>query len=341
MERMRLGRTGLRVSRCGFGALPIQRASLGEAKAILRAAYEAGIDFFDTARGYTDSEEKLGLALADVRKDVVLATKSHAKTAEDLFRDLETSLRNLGTDYVDILQLHNPAVLPDPRDPKSLYGALLEARRKGMVRFLGVTNHRKDVALQAARSGLYDTVQFPFNHLSSAEDVALVEECARLDVGFIAMKALSGGMVSNVAATFAYLRQYGGVLPIWGIQRMEELAEFLALEKDPPAMDDGMRATIETDRKELAGAFCRACGYCLPCPAEIPIPMAARLSFALKRMPWRQFLTPQWKEQMGRIRDCRDCGHCRQHCPYGLDTPALLKRMLAEYEAFCREHEGA
>jgi len=340
MEKMRLGRTGLRVSRCGFGALPIQRATLDEAKALLRAAFDGGIDFYDTARVYSDSEEKLGHALADVRGDIVIATKSTAKTAADLFKDLETSLRTLKTDHVDILQLHNPAVLPDPKDPGSLYGALLEARRKGMVRFLGITNHRRDVALEAARSGLYDTVQFPFNHLSSPEDVGLAEECEHRDVGFIAMKALSGGLVSNIPATFCYLRQFGGVLPIWGIQRMGELDEFLALEKDPPAMDGGMKAMIERDRTELAGDFCRGCGYCLPCPAEIPIPMAARLSLALKRMPWRQYMTPQWKEQMGRIRDCRDCGHCRKHCPYGLDTPALLKRQLSEYETFYREHAG-
>jgi uncharacterized protein len=341
MEQMRLGRTGLMVSRSGFGALPLQRTSLEEATAILRAAHEAGITFYDTARAYTDSEEKLGIALSEVRRDIVIATKTFASTGVELFTHLETSLRNLKTDHVDILQLHNPAALPDPDDPEGLYGALQEAKRRGMTRFIGVTNHRRDVALEAARSRLYDTVQFPFNHLSSKEDIALVEECERHDVGFIAMKALSGGMVSHIPATFAYLRQFPGVLPIWGIQRMSELKEFLRLEEDPPAMDERMRAMIETDRTELAGAFCRGCGYCLPCPAGIPIPMAARLSFALTRMPWRQFMTPEWKANMERIRECRDCGHCRTHCPYGLDAPALLKRMRAEYETFYAGHAGA
>jgi uncharacterized protein len=341
MDTMVLGRTGLTVSRCGFGALPIQRAGMDEARAILRAAFDAGIDFFDTARAYSDSEEKLGAALSDVRDRITLATKSFATTPAELFSHLETSLRSLRTDHVDILQLHNPAALPDPADPNGLYAALKEAQRRGMTRFIGMTSHRRDVALAAARSGLYDTVQFPFNHLSSKEDVGLVEECGGLNVGFIAMKALSGGMVSNVPATFAFIRQFPGVLPIWGIQRMSELQEFIGLEARPPAMDERMRAVIEQDRRELAADFCRGCGYCLPCPAQIPIPMAARLSFALRRMPWRQFVTPEWKAQMGRIRECQDCGHCREHCPYGLDTPSILKRMLADYERFLAEHAEA
>ncbi len=338
MEKMILGRTGLKISRSGFGALPLQRVPFEEADAILREAHARGIDFFDTARVYTDSEEKIGKALASVRNDIVIATKSNATDARGLLVHLETSLRSLRTDHVDILQLHNPDQLPDPRDPGSLYGGLLEARKRGMTRFIGITNHRRDLALQAARSGLYDTVQFPFSYLSSDEDVALVDECGRHEVGFIAMKALSGGLVSNVAAAFAFLRQFEGVVPIWGIQSLEELHEFIELEKNPPGLDERMRVTIEEDRRELSGAFCRGCGYCLPCPAEIPIPMAARLSFALKRMPWRQFMEPEWKRRMERIQDCEDCGHCRDHCPYGLETPTLLRKMLQEYNVFYAEH---
>ena len=341
MEKMRLGRTGLTISRTGFGVLPLQRAPLEEARVILREAYESGIDFYDTARAYTDSEEKIGHALSSVRKDIVIATKTMASDAKGVLQSLETSLALLKTDHVDILQLHNPSRLPDPQDPDGPYAGLIEARNRGMTRFIGLTNHRRDIALEAARGGLFDTIQFPFSYLSSDEDVALVEECARHDVGFIAMKALSGGLVSNVPATFAFIRRFPGVIPIWGIQRLTELREFIELEKNPPALDDSMLLTIERDRQELSGAFCRGCGYCLPCPADIPIPMAARLSFALKRMPWRQFMEPAWKEQMERINDCQDCGHCKDNCPYGLDTPALLKKMLKEYRAFYAEHAEA
>jgi len=341
MDKMKLGRTGLEISRSGFGALPLQRVPMGEACAILREAHESGINFFDTARAYTDSEEKIGNALAGVRRDIVIATKSMAADARGVLAHLETSLRSLRTDYVDILQLHNPDCLPDAQDPDSPYAGLLEAKRKGLTRFIGFTNHRRELALQAAQSGLYDTVQFPFSFLSSSEDVALVEECREQDVGFIAMKALSGGLVSNVPATFAFLRQFEGVVPIWGVQSLQELREFVALEKNPPALNASMRLVIERDRQELSGAFCRGCGYCLPCPADIPIPMAARLSFALKRMPWQQFMEPEWKQKMDRIRDCEDCGHCRDNCPYGLDTPKLLRKMLEEYSAFYAAHADA
>jgi aryl-alcohol dehydrogenase-like predicted oxidoreductase len=334
MQTTIIGRTGLTVTRTSFGVLPIQRTPMDEAVRILRRAHEAGITFYDTARGYSDSEEKLGAALSDVRGEVVIATKcSGANTRGDVLAMLETSLRNLRTDYVDILQLHNPAELPNPDDPESTYAGLLEAQRAGKVRFIGITQHSRERADAAVRSGLYDTLQFPLCHISAPEDLALVDLCREANVGVIGMKALSGGLITNARAAFAFLQQYANVVPIWGIQRMEELEEFIALDANPPALDDALLAQIETDRRDLAGEFCRACGYCLPCPAGIPIPMAARMALCLRRMPAAQFHSDEWRGAMARIHDCIDCGHCRTHCPYGLDTPALLRRMLADYEA--------
>jgi len=327
------------VSRVGFGALPIQRISLEEAAYLLRKAYDNGINFFDTARGYTDSEEKIGYALSDVRSNIIIATKSHAKDKKTLFENLEISLKNLKTDYIDIYQLHNPPELPDPDDPDGLYSGLLEARQKGMIRFIGITNHRLNVAMDAVTSGLYDTIQFPFSSLSSDEDVKLVKEAGKYDIGFIAMKPLSGGLITRVAATFAFLSQFDNVVPIWGIQRKWELDEFIRLENNPPALDDNMWKVIEQDRKELQGAFCRGCGYCLPCPADIPIPFAARMSLLLKRAPYQGYLSDEWNERMERIERCTGCGHCRAHCPYGIDTPALLKTNLKEYREFRALHK--
>jgi aryl-alcohol dehydrogenase-like predicted oxidoreductase len=263
---MRLGRTNLRVSRSGFGALPIQRISFDDAKAILRQAYENGINFFDTARAYTDSEEKIGYALADVRNDIILTTKSKAGDRKNLLKDLETSLRNLKTDHVDILQLHNPAELPDPADPESAYAGLLEARQKGLIRFLGVTNHKIGNALQAAASGRYDTVQFPLNSLSASADLKLIAACKEQDLGLIAMKGLSGGLITNAATTFAFLRQYDNVLPIWGIQKLHELAEFIAFEQNPPVLDAAMWRLIEKDRTEWPAIF--AVAAAIVCPAR-------------------------------------------------------------------------
>ena len=334
MNRIRLGRTDLVVGQSGFGAIPIQRIGFDDAKYLLRKAYDNGVNFFDTARAYTDSEEKIGYALAEVRKDIIIATKSMGSDRGTVMRDLETSLKNLKTDYIDVYQLHNPQTLPDPNDSSSLYGTLSEAREKGMVRFIGITNHRVGVALEAVVSGSYDTVQFPLCSLSTEEDLKLIVKCREHDIGLIAMKALSGGLITNAASAFAFLRQYDNVVPIWGIQQESELDQFLGFEKDPPLLNEGMWQIIEKDRGELGGTFCRACGYCMPCPVGIYIPMAARMSLMLRRMPFRQFLNDSWRKQMLLINDCQDCGQCKEHCPYHLDTPNLLREMLKDYEKF-------
>lgn len=334
MEKFVLGRTGLEITRTGFGVLPIQRVEKNEAARILRRAYDAGITFYDTARGYTDSEEKIGFALSDVRDKIVIATKSSSTTREGVLRDLEISLGNLKTDYVDILQLHNPSAVPNPDDSESSYAGLIEAREKGVIRYIGMTQHSREWAFEVVRSGLYDTMQYPVSYISSPEDMALIDLCREHNVGLIGMKSLSGGLITQAKPAFAFLRQFENLVPIWGIQRMEELEEILELDANPPALDDEMMAIIERDRKDLAADFCRACGYCLPCRAEIPIPMAARMGLLLRRMPYQQFLTPEWHENMMRINKCNNCGHCFQHCPYNLDTPALLRRMLREYEEF-------
>ena len=335
MEKIRFGRSGLMVSRSAFGALPIQRVDFDTARTILRQAYEGGINFYDTARGYSDSEEKLAYALGDVRDKVLIATKaSRARDRASVMRCIETSLEKLRTDHVDLLQLHNPPTWPDPDDPGSAYAGLLEAQRAGMARYIGMSNHKRDMALRAVRSGLYDSIQFPLSAISSEEDFQLAEVCREHDVGLIAMKAMSGGLLTDSRLAFAALRQYENIVPIWGIQRESELAEFLALEADPPEMDEALRAAIERDKTELAGDFCRGCGYCLPCTVDIPINMAARIGFLLRRSPSARWLSPEWQEQMKRIEDCVDCGQCKERCPYGLDVPVLLRKMLDDYMTF-------
>lgn len=334
MATVTLGRTGITVDKNGFGALPIQRVPEAEAVSILQKAYEGGIRFFDTARVYSDSEKKLGLALHAVRGEVFIATKTPALNAGDFRKDLETSLTLLQTDYVDLLQFHNPSFCPKPGDGTGLYEAILEAKAQGKVRFIGITNHRLPVAVEAVESGLYDVLQFPFSYLADGKDLDLVNLCREKDVGFIAMKALSGGLITNSAAAYAYLAQFDNVLPIWGIQRESELDEFLSYRRAEPVMTGEIKALIEKDRKELAGDFCRGCGYCLPCPAEIDIPNSARISLLLRRAPSAQFLTEEYQKLMGRIQDCVHCNHCADHCPYGLNTPELLRKNFEDYQTF-------
>ncbi len=338
MDHIRLGRTNLHVSRSGFGAIPIQRISFDDAKTLLRKAYDGGINFFDTAHGYSDSEEKIGYALSNVRDNIILATKSPSRTRQGVMQDIETSLTRLQTDYIDILQTHNPDFVPQPGGEDGIYDALLDAKAQGKIRFIGFTNHRLPIALEAIASNLYDTMQFPLSYLSDEQDLALIEHCRQRDMGVIAMKALSGGLITNAAPTFTFLRQYDNVVPIWGIETFAQIEEFLALEQNPPILDDAMWKIIEHDRKELSGNFCRGCGYCMPCPVGIPINMAARMDLALRRMVYQRFLTDDWKANMERIADCTECGQCKNHCPYDLDTPNLLKRQLVEYREFYAKH---
>ena len=333
MHTVTLGRTGITVNKNGFGALPIQRISLEDAGKLLRRAFDAGITYFDTARWYTDSEEKMGQAFEGMREKVYIATKTGAASVEDFWKDLETSLHNLKTDYIDVYQFHNPPVCPKPGDGSGLYEAALEAKAQGKIRHIGITNHRLAVAQEAVASGLYETLQFPFCYLSGEQELDLVEKCRQADMGFIAMKALSGGLITNSAAAYAFLAQYDNVLPIWGVQRESELDEFLSYIEKPPVMTEELRALIERDKAELSGEFCRGCGYCMPCPAGIEINNCARMSLLLRRSPSALQLTKEVQEKMKKIEDCLHCGQCSGKCPYGLDTPALLQKNYEDYKS--------
>ena len=331
MHQITLGKTGLVIEKNGFGCLPIQRISEAEAVRLLHKAYDGGINFFDTARAYTDSEEKLGLAFGGQWDGLYVATKTAAKTPEALRADLETSLRLLKRDCIDIYQFHNPAFCPKPGDGTGLYEAMLEAKDKGMIRHIGITNHRLNVAHEAIDSGLYETLQFPFCYLATDKDLELVQDCKKAGMGFIAMKALSGGLINNSAAAYAYLAQFDNVLPIWGVQRESELDEFLSYIDNPPVLTPALQAVIDHDREELQGEFCRGCGYCMPCPAGIEINNCARMSLMIRRAPSAAQLTDEMQAKMRKIEECLHCGRCKSKCPYGLDTPALLEKNYKDY----------
>ncbi len=331
-----LGRTGITVNRNGFGALPVQRADVDTAVRILRKAYDNGINFFDTARSYSDSEMKMGLALSDVRENIIIATKTPSKTVEGFWKDLETSLSLLKTDYIDIYQFHNPNFCPKPGDGTGLYEAMLEAKAQGKIRFIGLTNHGLDVAREAVESGLYDTLQFPFSYLAGEKELELVKLCKEKNVGFICMKALSGGLITRSDAAYAFLAQYDNTLPIWGIQRESELDEFIAYNDDPPTMNDEITTLIDHDREELAGEFCRGCGYCMPCPKGIQINTCARMSLLLRRSPAANWLSERGQAMMKQIEECIECGACKTKCPYNLDTPNLLKKNYEDYKTFLK-----
>ena len=332
MKTITLGTTGITAPQNGFGALPIQRVTEEEAVKLLRRAYEGGMTFFDTARAYSDSEIKMGAAFDGMRDKIFIATKTQSKTPEGFWADLEQSLKNLRTDYIDIYQFHCVDQCYKPGDGTGMYECMLEAKEAGKIRHIGITAHKIGVAFECVNSGLYETMQFPFSYLSGQQEIDLVRLCAEKNMGFLGMKGLAGGLIMNSAAAMAFVSQFENVMPIWGVQREKELEEWLSYMEETPEMSAEISAFIEKEKTELAGEFCRGCGYCMPCPAGIMINQCARMSLMLRRAPSGDWLTPEMQGEMKKIEDCLHCGKCMEKCPYGLNTPELLEKNYEDYK---------
>lgn len=340
MKTVRLGKSGLIVTKPAMGCLPVQRCSVDDGAKLLRRAYERGIRFFDTAAAYTDSQKKIGIALSDVRGDIILATKSASRTRDGVLADIENSLKTMKTDYIDLFQFHNVPEMPDIDDKEGAFAGALIAKERGWIKHIGVTSHRVGVIEECIDSGNFETVQFPFSYISAQRDLDLAERAAKADVGFIAMKGLAGGLLgTNPRACHAFMNGYDNVVPIWGIQSEDELDCWIKLAEEDPVMDEELAAQIKADRQQLSGNFCRSCGYCMPCTVGIEINNCARMDMLLRRSPWQQYMTDTWREKMSKINDCVECGLCKSRCPYGLDTPNLLKYMLKDYNEFYEAHK--
>lgn len=332
MAKITLGKTNITVEQNAFGALPIQRVDLDTAVTILRKAYNGGMRYFDTARAYSDSEVKLGVAFEGIRENLVIATKTKAETPEDFWKDLNTSLTNLKTDYIDIYQFHWPKQCYKPNDGTGMYECMLEAKKQGKIRHIGFTNHSIDLLIEAIESELYEVVMFPFSYLSTEKELNLASLAKQHNVGFVSMKSLAGGLITSSAAAYAFISQYDNVLPIWGIQKEKELDEFLSYFDNPPALSEDLLSIIKKDQNELMGEFCRGCGYCMPCPAGIEINTCARMSLLLRRSPSAGHLSEKSQAMMKKIEGCLHCGQCLSRCPYSLNTPELLKRNYEDYK---------
>ena len=332
MRQITLGSTGITVPQNAFGALPIQRVSTEMAVKLLRRAYEGGMRFFDTARAYSDSEVKVGEAFDGMREKVFIATKTGAKTPEEVRSQLETSLKNLRTDHIDIYQFHCADQCYRPGDGTGMYECMEKLKKEGKIRHIGITAHKLYIAEEAIESGLYETLQYPFSYLSSGKELALVKKCKEANMGFIAMKGLAGGLINRSEAAMAFMTQFDNVLPIWGIQKEKELEEWLSYMAETPTMNEELTAYIEKEQKELTGEFCRGCGYCMPCPAGIMINQCARMSLMLRRAPSKAWLTPQMQAEMKKIEGCLHCNQCMSKCPYELNTPELLQKNYEDYK---------
>ena len=336
MRKISLGRTGLMVTKTAFGALPVQRRSEEDAVDLLKSAKASGINFFDTARGYTDSEKKLGIAFKDCRDEVIIATKTHAANLDEMKSHLEMSLKMLQTTYIDLYQFHN--VKDVPKEDNPMYQYMLELKKQGIIRHIGASSHSYDSALEVIECGLYETLQYPLFCLSDEKDLGLVQKCKDNNMGVIAMKGMGGGLIDDPKAAFAFFEDYGNLCTIWGIQTKDELKDFIELEADPTIVDEKIIQKLQKYKEELNGDFCRSCGYCLSaCPVNIEISNCARMTQLCGRAVWQDFVTDEWQAKMQMINDCIECGACVEKCPYSLDIPNLLKKNLKEYNQFLKD----
>jgi len=340
MRQATLGDTGLTVSEFGFGGIPLTRVPEDEAVSIIHRALELGVSLFDTARLYGDSEAKMGRGLQGRRGEVVLASKTISRTAEGAAQDLATTLDNLGTDYLDLYQLHNlakPEILEQVMAPGGAYEAAAQAQAEGRVRHIGFSAHNPEVALSAINSGKFATVQFACNFVEDEAAGKVFAVARERGMGCIAMKPLGGGLLERADLCFRWLQGVDGVVPIPGIQSIAELEEIAALYADRRPVSEADRAAMERIRQKLGSRFCHRCGYCLPCPNEIDIPIAMLFPSQVRRYP-PQELGRLSGRVMDKVAECAQCGECEARCPYELPIPEMLADILAQWREFQAQH---
>jgi uncharacterized protein len=334
MRYVQLGRTDLTVSEFGFGCIPIIRRSKDDSVQVLRHAFERGITFFDTANAYRDSEEKIGMAFAGMREKVVLASKTLLRGAEGALGHLENSLRMLRTDHLDLYQLHQIAQEKDWQEVSGPAGALeavMKAKAAGKVRHVGVTSHNLQMALKLVRSGLFATIQFPFNLIEEGAKDELLDVSREMGMGFICMKPFAGGVIDNAAVAFKYLRNHPEVIPIPGFESSAQVDEIISFYSEANVIDEQDLEIMENYRRELGKRFCRRCEYCQPCPEGVMITPAMGYPIVAARMS--PAVAAEFCENaMESVRFCTECGACLDRCPYELPVTDILKANYALYE---------
>lgn len=335
MKTMRFGKTGLQVSRIAFGGIPIQRLTEAEAIRVVQRCLDLGVTFLDTAAGYTTSEERIGKAIVGRREQVVLATKTTARDRAAALEHLEQSLRRLQVDVIDLWQLHNVSTfeaLDQALGPDGALEAARQAVEVGKVRHIGITSHSMDVALKAVPLGCFETLQFPFNFVTSEPADKLLPLARQHDLGFIAMKPLGGGMLSDANLCIKYLLQFDGVLPDPGIQRVEEIEEIAAIVAGPWDLSSEEWKAIGRIKSEVGTRFCRRCGYCEPCPQGVRISTVMVLESFWKRMPIERLRDGWIAEAAASARECIQCGECEDKCPYHLPIRDMIVENYELYE---------
>ena len=327
MEYRVLGKTGLKISRMGFGGIPIQRIDVEGTKTLIHRLMEVGVNFIDTARGYTVSEEYLGYALEGIRDQFVLATKSMAQTKEAMASDIETSLKNLRTDYIDLYQIHNPSVAAYEiiTAPGGALEALMEAKAAGKIGYIGFTTHSAALFEKVLETDWAETVMFPYNIVETqAED--LIARCTEKNIGFIDMKPLAGGTIEDATLALRFIASNSNVTVIIpGMAEPKELDQNLAAMEDISPLTDAEWTNIQSIRQDLGAHFCRRCNYCAPCSAGITISAVFLMEGYFSRYGLADWARARYEALTAHASDCIDCGACEPRCPYDLPIRQMLK----------------
>lgn len=333
MEYRVLGKTGLKVSRLGFGGIPIQRIDAEGTKALMHRLLEAGVNYIDSARGYTVSEEYIGYGLEGIRDKFILATKGRGLTKQAMQKDLETSLRNFRTDYIDLYQFHNPSLedLETITAPGGALEALRDAKAAGTVRHIGLTAHSVQVFEKALDMDWVETIMFPYN-LVENQGAELISKCQEKNVGFICMKPLAGGAIDDASLALRYIVQNPAVtVVIPGMASDQELSQNLAAVSNSAPLTGEETAKIQAIRDSLGTQFCRRCNYCAPCTVGIHIPQLFVLEGYLTRYGLADWAKGRYETET-KASACIECGACEGRCPYHLPIREMMKRVAREFE---------
>ena len=335
MEYRILGKTGLKISCMGFGGIPIQRIDAEGTKALMHKLLENGVNYIDTARGYTVSEEYLGIGLEGIREHFVLATKSMSRTAEAMAKDIDISLKNLRTDYIDLYQIHNPSLaeLEQVLAPGGALEALMEAKAAGKIRHLGLTAHMAAVFERALELDWVETVMFPYN-IVETQGEELMAKCREKNVGFICMKPMAGGALEDARLAMRFIGRNENVsVVIPGMYDVREIDQNIEAIEDASPLNEAERAQLDVIRRELGTQFCRRCNYCQPCTAGIAISGIFVLEGYLNRYGLGDWAKQRYAAMGKKAGDCVGCGVCEKRCPYQLPIRQMLARCKDEFGA--------
>ncbi len=330
MLQRRLGRTELQVSVVGFGGIPIQRIDIACADKLVNHALDLGINFFDTARAYSDSEEKIGLALKNRRDEAIIATKSMARDKQAMAADIETSLETMGVDCIDLYQLHN---VKDKETIEQIMGAdgalaaLKEAKEEGKIKHIGVTGHIRDILLEIMQTGELETVQFPFNPVEASDSGKLFDLAEKMDMGVIIMKPLAGGALTNGKTALSFILEHPVTVAIPGMDCIEQVEENASVGISPRPLSQLEREELARIAAKLGTRFCRRCEYCLPCPQGIDIPTLFLLDGYYTRYNLQDWAKQRYQTIEIKADDCSECGECEERCPYSLPIREMLKEV--------------